>query len=263
MRYKSPARSSFRDNNKLYATLTTQSTAYSTMSRSAGGGYSDDSAERVLQHSAGSSPHPGHHPYKQQHGPHPQQHTEQLQLHAPSTGVTELPPQTEIPGESYPQNPGAPGERRQPSHRASGERVYGFDPRQPSQYRYNISGQTQDATVIWTWNQKTVLAVICVKCCQSIAPFPCSLPRVYQRNSVVTVFVPPLKWVVSFLPPSAHQKTTVKKGCFEGNLRRLVVQSNWWQFSHCCLPFSWITWLKPLCEVWKKWSLLTPWYCCS
>lgn len=161
MRYKSPARSSFRDTTKLYATLTTQSTAYSTMSR--GGGtpnYSDDSAERLgsgaptPQH----NPRPGGSPHPSRGSPHPR--GSGTRLDAPS-GITELPPptpgQTDIleapagdgsyPPPYYPQPVQGGGP---PRHPPAGGPV---DPRHPhhpppAQYRFNLSGQTHGVTVI-------------------------------------------------------------------------------------------------------------------
>ena len=178
MRYKSPARSSFRD-NKMYATLTTQSTAYSTMSRGVDGpNYSDDSADRILhreqQPGHGGSPHQyqqqqhlGSQPHLGQSGvlqvpwqgntPVPQQQTEI------PPGMTELPPegQTELPGTpiimkvrqggypppQYPQAVQQPVQ--QPLHnREEGGQQHGHDPKDQSQYRYAITGQTHGVTVI-------------------------------------------------------------------------------------------------------------------
>ena len=183
MRYKSPARSSFRDNNKMYATLTTQSTAYSTMSRGGvdGPNYSDDSADRILHHHreqhpgqgtssphhqyGGSQPHIGQSgvlqvPYQGSTPTPPQQQTE-----IPPR-MTELPPegQTELPGtpvimpgrqgDGYPPPPLPPQYQQpqqlqqQPGHnnREEGRQVPAGGGQ--SQYRYNISGQTQGVTVI-------------------------------------------------------------------------------------------------------------------
>ena len=169
MRYKSPARSSFRD-NKMYATLTTQSTAYSTMSRGVDGpNYSDDSADRILhreQQPGVGSPHQ----QQRQYGSHPQLvKSGVLQVPWPGSnspiqqtdipaGMTELPPegQTEIPiAPTSGQQGGYPPyyqQEQQQAHR-EGRQIgpggpYGFDPKEQSQYRYNITGQTQGVTVI-------------------------------------------------------------------------------------------------------------------
>ena len=184
MRYKSPARSSFRDNNKMYATLTTQSTAYSTMSRGGvdGPNYSDDSADRILHHHREQQQHhPGqgasspHHQYRGSQ-PHigqsgvlqvPYQGNTPTQTEIPP-GMTELPPegQTELPGTpvimpgrqggGYPPAPLPPQYQQQQQQQQAGHnnREEGGQVPAPgggggqSQYRYNITGQTQGVTVI-------------------------------------------------------------------------------------------------------------------
>ena len=175
MRYKSPARSSFRD-NKMYATLTTQSTAYSTMSRGVDApNYSDDSADRILHRQQGDVGSP--HIHQQQHGSHPhlgQSGVLQVpwQINAPGmqkqtdlpAGMTELPPegQTEIrvtPADQHGAYPSyyqqlhreggqVPPEINHPEQGHRGGGPYGFDPQEQPHYRYNITGQTQGVTVI-------------------------------------------------------------------------------------------------------------------
>ena len=164
MRYKSPALSSFRD-NKMYATLTTQSTAYSTMSRGVDApNYSDDSADRIQhrEQQGGGSPH-----QQRQHGSHshlgqsgglqvPWQTKTPIQQTEIPAGMTELPPQgqTEIPTTpALSQQGGYPPYYSQQQPRRDGGQVapgglYGFDPKEQPQYRYNITGQTQGVTVI-------------------------------------------------------------------------------------------------------------------
>ena len=173
MRYKSPARSSFRD-NKMYATLTTQSTAYSTMSRAGvdGPNYSDDSADRILhreqQPGQGTSPHQ----YRQQHQGSQPHLGQSGVLQVPWQGNTPISPQqteippgmTELPPERQNEMPGTPIimpgrqggypppphylQQQQPVHNNREEGGQVVAPGGQPQYRYNITGQTQGVTVI-------------------------------------------------------------------------------------------------------------------
>ena len=118
MRYKSPARSSFRD-NKTYETLTTRST-YSTIDRGLDGphgpNYSDDSMVDCSQKDKGST-----FDKKEVRGEHPQQQQQQqpawTNLSSPTEGQTDL-------------------------------GNYG-SPHNSQQRHFNIIGQTQGVTVIW------------------------------------------------------------------------------------------------------------------
>ncbi len=151
MRYKSPARSSFRD-NKMYATLTTQSTAYSTMSRGVDGpNYSDDSTERgvggygVRTGTAGRG-------QVGQEGQYGRDRSGQ-ELHVPWTPTS--PPQTDISlaqqqqPEGLTQIPGTPPLQIRPAQPGGDGYNQSQTPSQGhGQPTYNIIGQTQGVTVI-------------------------------------------------------------------------------------------------------------------
>ncbi len=168
MRYKSPARSSFRD-NKMYATLTTQSTAYSTMSRGVDGpNYSDDSAERGVG-GYGVRTGTGGRGQVGQEGQYGRDRSGQ-ELHVPWSPTSPL-PQTDISLSHQPEQPegltqipGTPplqirpaqpgGDPYQSQNTPSQGHGQGQGHGQPHQgqgqpaYTYNIIGQTQGVTVI-------------------------------------------------------------------------------------------------------------------
>ena len=110
MRYKSPARSSFRD-NKTYETLTRSTYSGSTVDRGVDGpNYSDDSTDRYNTDKTGKRS--GYGSNEQKRSP------------------------SDVPWVKVDPSP---------QRKTSGE--YGVDPQDPS-YTYNIIGQTQGVTVI-------------------------------------------------------------------------------------------------------------------